>query len=32
MIDSAFKKRSIDNQAPEDHIIEITPRILKMIN
>ena len=32
MIDSAFKKRSVDNQTPKDHMIEMTPQILKMIN
>ena len=32
MVDSAFKKRSVDNQTPKDHMIEMTPQVLNMIN
>ena len=31
MADSAFEKRSVDNQAPKDHMIEMTPQKLNMI-
>ena len=32
MVQTAYKKRSISNQTPKDHMIEMTPEVHKLIN